>query len=64
VIAPIIPAPDGLTPVARCLRIAAQRGRALRLAREQAQQPQADDAPRRDDTTTQHDDQAAGGDER
>jgi hypothetical protein len=33
------------------LRIAAQRGRALRLAREQAQQ--ADDDARRDETTAQ-----------
>jgi hypothetical protein len=28
---------SSLSPIAQCLRIAAQRGRALRLAREQAQ---------------------------
>lgn len=35
---------SSLSPIAACLRIAAQRGRALRLAREQAQR-QADEPP-------------------
>lgn len=52
-------------PVVAILVEAAARGRALRIAREierrnqqQAQQPPADDTPRRDDTPAQHDETA------
>jgi hypothetical protein len=49
--------PADLSPIAQCLRIAAQRGRALRLQREAAQQEQpADDAAPRHDAQAQHSD--------
>lgn len=49
-------------PIVQILLEAAQRGRALRLAREQAaQHPPADDEPRREDDRAQARDQAVGG---
>ena len=43
--------PDELSPIARCLRIAAARGRALRLAREQAEAQAVEEQPDEDTST-------------